>query len=75
MATISKLKSGQLLYSVTRVKMGNTTMSRLAVHPVKVIEIDPDGMFVLASWNSNPARKYFPGQVAKWKVNMPARKV
>lgn len=74
MATIPSLKPGQTLYTVTQQKMGNTTMSRQAVHPVKVVEVDPEGKFVVASWNCNPARKFFAAQVAKWKVNKPAPK-
>lgn len=71
MATISRLSPGQVLYTVTRQKMGNTALSRKAVHTVRVIEVDPDGKFVMASWNTNPARKYRESDVSKWKVNKP----
>lgn len=69
MASISKLKPGQICYTVTRHKMGNTTLSTISVHHVRVIEVHED--HVVASWNSNAARKYFDRDVAKWKVNKP----
>ncbi len=72
MASISRIKPQQTLYTVTRQKMGNTTMSRKAVHRVVVTEVDPEGKFVMASWNGNQVRRYSESQVAKWKVKEPA---
>lgn len=69
MATIKKLKPGQTCYTVTRHKMGNTTLSTTAVHPVFVLEVHDD--HVIARWNNNAPRKYHEGDVAKWKVNKP----
>lgn len=74
MAAISRIKPGQTLYDVTKQQMGNTTLRRTAVFQVKVTEVDPDGKFVMASWNANPARKYRPNQVAKWRVSKPAER-
>lgn len=74
MAAISRIKPGQTLYSVTKQQAGNTTMRRTAVHLVVVTEVDPDGKFVMACWNGNPARKFFPNSVAKWRVSKPATK-
>jgi hypothetical protein len=74
MATISKLVPGQVVYSIERQKMGNTTMSRNALYPVRIIEIDPEGKFVVASWNGNPARTYRQRQVTKWRVSKPEPK-
>ncbi len=74
MATIRNLKPDQVLYTVTRQKMGNTTISRGVLHHVVVKEVDPEGRFVMATWNSNPVRKYFERDVARWKVNQPQPK-
>ncbi len=73
MATISRIRPGQVLYTVTRQKMGNTALSTKAVHAVRVIEVDPNGKFVMASWNTNPARKYRESDVSRWKVNKPVK--
>lgn len=74
MATIRNLKPGQVLYTVTRQKMGNTTVSRGVMHQVVVKDVDPEGRFVMASWNGNPVRKCFERDVARWKVNQPKSK-
>ncbi len=74
MAAISRIKQHQVLFTVTRQKMGNTTMSYDAVHRVKVTEVDPAGKFVMASWNGNAVRRYSESHVAKWKVNEPVKK-
>lgn len=74
MASISRIKPQQVLYTVTRQRMGNTTMSRDAVHRVMVTEVDPAGKFVMASWNGNPVRRYSESQVAKWRVKEPVTK-
>ncbi|MBK3780023.1 hypothetical protein G3A43_07120 [Paraburkholderia aspalathi] len=69
MAVIANLKPGQVLFTVRRHQMGNTNIRTLAVHTVKVIEVHED--HVVASWNGNAQRKYYAGQVAKWKVKAP----
>lgn len=74
MAAISRIKPNQVLYSVERRKMGNTTLSETVVYQVLVNEVDPDGQFVIASHNGNPARRYSERAVAKWKVNKPETK-
>ncbi|MBC8737063.1 hypothetical protein F6X40_09605 [Paraburkholderia sp. UCT31] len=49
--------------------MGNTTISTTTVHPVRVVSVH-DG-YVIASWNGNKERKYYEGDVAKWRVCEP----
>lgn len=71
MAQIKKLKVGQVLYTVTRSRLGNTTLRTVHVHEVVVKEIDPEGKFVIASWNHNRAEKYWAGDVGTWKVSKP----
>lgn len=74
MAAISRIKPDQVLYSVERRKMGNTTLSETVVFAVRVKEVDPEGRFVIASHNGNPVRRYSERAVAKWKVNKPETK-
>jgi len=69
MAVIANLTPGQVCFTVRRHKMGSTTLSTIAVHTVKVIEVHVD--YVLASWNGNTERRYRAAQVAKWKVKPP----
>lgn len=69
MATLSRLKVDQVVYSVERVKMGNTTMSRGALYRVRITEIGED--WVMASKNGNPPRKYGLRAIKKWRVNEP----
>ena len=71
MATIGKIKAGQVLYKVTRQKMGNTTASRGVVNRITVEEVDPAGEWVIARYNHMKARKYYTHQVSLWRVSEP----
>lgn len=66
-----KLKPGMVVFDVGRHKMGNTTMSTVAVWQVRVISVDQEAQTVVASWNSNPARTYYSRSVAKWREKAP----
>lgn len=68
---ISQLKPGSVAYTVTKSKMGNTTMKTVNVHEVIVNEVHEEEGYVVASWNCNQARKYFSFDVAKWKKTRP----
>lgn len=72
MATLSRLKPGQAVYSVESQRMGNTTMRGQAIFRVVIKEVVADG--VIASWNGNPARMFGLNAVKRWKVNKPERK-
>ena len=74
MATISKLKPEQVVYERRRQKMGNTTVSRTALYSIRIIEVDSEGLFVMASWNGNTPRKYREVDVKKWLVSKPEPK-
>ncbi len=74
MANIENLTIGQVLYTVTRRKMGNTTIKENAVHAVVVKEIDLQKRRVLASWNSNTPRWFYGADVTKWKIKKPEAK-
>jgi hypothetical protein len=74
MAKISRMEPGQELYEVRRQKMGNTTVSRGVLFRIRIIEVDPEGRWVLASWNSNPVCKYRQRDADAWRVSKPKPK-
>jgi hypothetical protein len=74
MATISRLKPGQVVYSLERQRMGNTTMTIKVCYSIQITEIDPDQKWVMASWNSNPPRRFYERSVRKWKIKKPEPK-
>ena len=68
---IEKLQPGQVVFNVVRQNMGNTTMKTTSVFKVYIKEIDPEKQWVLASWNGNPARKFYKRTVSKWREKKP----
>lgn len=72
MATISRLKPGQIVWRVLRRKMGNTTVSCGDLFQGKIVEVHED--HVIASWNGNKPEKFYPHQIKNWKVNRPEPK-
>ncbi len=66
-----KLKPGMTLYDVVRHKMGNTTLTTVAVFAVRVLEVDAERRRVVASWNSNAPRTFYAHNVAKWREKPP----
>jgi hypothetical protein len=71
MAKISKIKVGQILYDKHKYRMGNTTMMAWGLWEVYVKEVDPNGEFIVASWNGNPAKRMYAYEVKKLKVKEP----
>jgi hypothetical protein len=69
MATLSKLKPGDVLYDVHRHKMGNTTASTVGVWTVRVLEVHE--RHIVASWNGNRPERMFEWQVKKLRVSEP----
>lgn len=67
----SSIHAGDTYYTVSRHKMGNTTLSTVAVHRVKVISCDSVKETVTASWNGNAARTYFQRDYSKWRATEP----
>lgn len=65
MAAFHTIKPGDVLYTVRREKMGNTTMRRTACHPVKVTEVHE--RHVIASWNGNPPMHFSRRAVEQWR--------
>ena len=68
---IKKLQPGQVVYSVERHGLGNTTLKTSCVYKIKILEIDPDNQWVLASWNGNSPSKFYENAVGKWRENQP----
>ena len=68
---IEKLKPGMTVYSVSRQKMGNTTLSTVCVWPVRVVSVDLENMTVEASWNSNKPRSFSRAIWSKWREKPP----
>lgn len=77
MATISRLKPGQVVWEQHKTRQGNTTMSKMGTWSLKIIEVhaDADPPYVIASWNCNPPRRYYERSVRTWKVKNPLEKV
>jgi hypothetical protein len=69
MAAISKMKPGQVLYSVSNECMGNTTVPTIRVTRVVVHEVS--GSRVLASVNGNAPRQWGRLSTKKWRVSKP----
>ena len=66
-----KLQPGATVYDVGRHKMGNTTVSTVAVWQVRVLKVDSEKRRVLASWNCNAPRTYYERDVSRWREREP----
>ena len=66
-----KLKPDMVVYDVHRHKLGNTTMSTVGVWKVRIVSVDNESKRVTASWNGNPAKTFFYGDVMKWREKEP----
>lgn len=73
MASLKKIEVGQVLWSIKKQKMGNTSISTQSLYPVKVIEINLDEGFAIVSWNGNAPVKYRENQIRALKVNKPEK--
>ena len=71
MAQLSKIRVGQTLYTVSRGRLGNTTLRTVRVHPVTVEEVNLVDGYVIARWNHNRPEKYRLGDISTWKVSEP----
>jgi len=69
MATLSKLKQGQVIYDKHKYKAGNTSLKKWGVWEVEVIEVHED--HIIASWNGNKARKFYEAEIKKLLVKKP----
>lgn len=58
MASLNRLKPGDILYEVRREKMGNVNMYRTGWWEVKIISVDLEKRTAEVSWNGNPPRTF-----------------
>lgn len=68
---IENLKEGQVVYSLSRHKMGNTTMRTTSVHELQIKRVDALKGTVMASWNHNEPRLFFKNSWSKWRKGKP----
>lgn len=72
MASIRRLQPNQIVWSIRRQKMGNTSLTCGALFQVYIYEVGED--YAIASWNGNPRQRYGLREIKKWRVNKPAPK-
>lgn len=65
------IKVGETYYTVTKGKMGNTTVSTVFIHPVVVVSLDAGKETVSASWNGNTPKTFRAAQYDKWRKDKP----
>jgi len=68
---IENLVPGQIVYEISKGKMGNTTVSTVRIYDVKIVSIDLENGVVIAKWNCNPERKYYSRSWNKWRDSKP----
>jgi hypothetical protein len=74
---IKNLQPGQTVWNVQRQKMGNTTISTVAIFPVRIVEVHPreegsmHSEYVLASWNGNRPERFYSRTIRSWKKTKP----
>lgn len=68
---LESLKPGDVVYSLSRGKMGNTTMRTTYVHHVTIKSIDLENQTCVACWNCNRDRTFYRGEWSKWRKNAP----
>lgn len=74
MVAFSKVKAGDTLYDVHRVRMGNTKVSRNGLWLVRVIEVNSEKREALCSWNSNTPTWWSEKRLGKLKAKKPEPK-
>jgi hypothetical protein len=74
MASINRLKPGQIVFSIERQRMGKTTIKRNFLFEVTIVGVNLEERYVMASWNGNTPKKFLPQDVKKWRVNRPEPK-
>ena len=71
---IENLKPGQTVYQTRSYTLGNTTMRTVGVWEIVIKEVhleDPNRPYVVASWNTNRAEKFYIRSVKTWKKEKP----
>jgi len=60
-----------VVYSVTKGKMGNTTLNTVRVHQVLIVSTNPENETVIASWNGNAHKTFHASSYEKWRKTKP----
>lgn len=68
MASIERLKPGQILWDYHKYKCGNSNIKKEGEWPVKIIEIDLKSRNVLRSWNGNPPQWVSERNIKSYRV-------
>lgn len=69
-----KVQVGDVLWSKSRGRMGNTIIKETRWHSVRVIDIDSEKKTACVSWNGNPTETYYRKQVERLYRNKPKAK-
>jgi hypothetical protein len=68
-ASLKKIKAGDILYDVHTYRMGNTLLRSTGIWYVRVISVDQDG--ALVSWNGNREEHYSEEKLRKLRTVKP----
>ncbi|WP_164907568.1 hypothetical protein [Escherichia coli] len=66
---LSQLEVGMTVWSLSRTKMGNTTIKTVTLHSVVIKEVHDN--HVIASWNGNAPRRFGETAITGWKKEKP----
>lgn len=69
-----KVQVGDVLWSKSRGRMGNTTVMTTRWHAVQILAIDSEKETARVSWNGNPTETYYRKQVERLYRNKPKAK-
>lgn len=71
MASINKIKSGQVLFDKHKHRAGHTTIMIEDVWPVYVVSVHKEEGYVIASWNGNKPEKFYENRIKGLYVKKP----
>lgn len=66
-----KIEPGMDLLDVHSVRMGNTTMRELGCWDVRIISVDAENRSAMVSWNGNPPKRWFEGELRRLYIKPP----
>lgn len=72
MVAFIALKAGDHLWESRRTRSAQAKMSRVSWYKITVISVHDD--HVIATWNTNPPRRYAPRDVRRWRRTRPEPK-